>query len=205
MRCFLKKYLLCFFLTVFLIAGCVSRQQYNRQTFVLDVKRDTQPAGRTFGILEIPVFSVLSIYAGQGLVTRTSPVGYQTDFYNEFLVAPNQMITDIVRVWFNESGMFSAVITPDRNIRPDYILYGTITQLYGDFSEPAYPKAVVEIQVNCMALHSRQQSVVFSGTYSMDNQIQKTSAQGLVDAYSMCISKILIRLEDDIAQALSAD
>ncbi len=201
MNRFLLPIILCSFMA---LIGCVSQQAYHKQTFAFDVQRIGKTAEKSYGVLEVQNFSIVSAFAGQGLVTRTSSTGYQSDFYNEFLVAPENMITDITRIWLRDSGVFSAVVAVGRMPKPNYILNGTITKLYGDFRDPADEKAVLELHCTCVAVDGRQQSIVFDKTYSIESSIANQSASGLVSACSKSISDILTQLELDLQNSLAA-
>ena len=199
MNRFLLAIILCSFIA---LNGCVTQHAYHKQTFAFDVQRTAQQAKKSYGVLEVRNFSIVSAFAGQGLVTRTSSTGFQSDFYNQFLVAPEYMITDITRIWMRDSGLFSAIVAADRVLKPDYILSATITKLYGDFTDPSTPKAVVEIHFTCVSLDNRQQSIIFDKTYLMESSVADQSANDLVLACSHSIADILTQLELDLPKSL---
>lgn len=185
-----------------LYIGCAPQQPYTKQTFVLDVNRTAQPAQQVDGIIEVPRFSIVAQFSGTGLVTRTSSVGFSSDFYNEFLVSPERMITGITRTWLSDSGLFAMVVSPDQYIQPDYVLHGTITKLYGDFTDTEKNTAVMELRFTCLDRSQRLNRVVFTKTYHKECYLMSSTAEGLADAYSRCLADILSQLETELAEAL---
>ena len=191
-------------INLFCMGGCITQQQYYKQTFICNVQRtETSLTEPTYGVLKVDAFSIVASFAGQGLITRTSSVGYQSDFYNEFLVAPEYMLTDITREWLRNSGLFVAVIAEGNELKPDYLLTGTISKLHGDFSVSSNPKAVVEVNCTCLALNDRHKRIIFTKIYKVESPIIEQSAQALVTAYSESLRAILNELEHDIKTSLS--
>ena len=76
-------------LVVALCAGCVGIEKSypDKRYFVLEVPANPSPANPTASeTLEVSNIRVSPRYADKGFVYRTSEAGYESDFYNQFLV-----------------------------------------------------------------------------------------------------------------------
>ena len=83
-----------------LCAACVGIEKSypDKRYFVLEVSANPSPANPTANeTLEVSNIRVSPRYADRSFVYRTSEAGYESDFYNQFLVAPASLITEEVR------------------------------------------------------------------------------------------------------------
>jgi uncharacterized lipoprotein YmbA len=83
-----------------LCAACVGIEKSypDKRYFVLEVSANPSPANPTANeTLEVSNIRVSPRYADKSFVYRTSEAGYESDFYNQFLVAPASLITEEVR------------------------------------------------------------------------------------------------------------
>src|SRR4030095_11265169 len=83
-----------------LCAGCVGIEKSypDKRYFVLEVSANPSPANPTGNdTLEVSNIRVSPRYADRSFVYRTSESGYESDFYNQFLVSPASLITEEVR------------------------------------------------------------------------------------------------------------
>jgi len=90
-----------------LLAGCMGRRYVEKRTFLLDVSRDgTVSTAERNVVLRVRTLRVSPRYEGKGFVYRMANFNYESDFYNEFFTSPDSMITEEVRQWLAESGLF---------------------------------------------------------------------------------------------------
>ena len=116
--------------------GCApKRTAYNQRHFILDVSRNhPQHRIRKEIIMDVQSFSVDTTFSTKSLVYRKAKSEYKTDFYNQFLVKPEDMITEKTRSWLSESGLFKWVLEPGIYADATHTLQGNIIALYGDFA-----------------------------------------------------------------------
>src|SRR6476620_12267211 len=97
-----------------LCAGCVGIEKSypDKRYFVLEVTANPSPANPTANeTLQVSNIRVSPRYADKGFVYRTSEAGYESDFYNQFLVSPASLITEEVRKDLTASQVFKYVIS----------------------------------------------------------------------------------------------
>ena len=192
--------LLCFILA----AGCGSRQTYDKRHYVLRAVRSGEPAKtETDSILEVRRFTIDSAFAGKGLVYRTGEFEYHSDFYSQFLVSPEAMITDKTRNWLSESGLFGTVLEVGSLVDPTHVLECNITALYGGFRDESAPKATMEMRAVLLKSKAAGESMpLFGKTYRATVDIDSEAPVDLVKALDGCLEEILTSLEKDLIERL---
>ena len=102
----------CVLFALALAAGCrtsISTQSH----YVLNAERAEQAASApSDDILDVHRLTIDRTYDFKGLVYKKDAHEYEIDYYNGFLVSPSQMITDRVRRWLSEAGLFARVLDP---------------------------------------------------------------------------------------------
>ena len=180
-----------------LLSGC----GYNKRNFVLEVSRDRpqQKISKNV-VLDVQSFNVDTAFSNRSLVYRKNQSEYETDFYNQFLIRPDDMITEKTRSWLSESGLFELVLEPGSCIDASHVLEGNIITLYGDFRDKSSPKATMKIRFFLIKLSGK--SVVFAKTYETTSESNERTAKSLVEAFDNCLTNILSDLEEDLREHL---
>ena len=83
------------------------------------------------------------------------------DFYNQWAVPPAQGVTDDLRRWLAESGLFAAVVGPDSGVSGDLLLEGELTAFLGD---PARREAQVALALVLIAARAEPAKVLVQRT-----------------------------------------
>jgi len=184
-----------------ILPGCGSRIAYNQRNFVLETSRNS-PQQKTSKdvILDVKNFSIDTTFSTKSLVYRKGQSEYETDFYNQFLIRPDDMITEKTRSWLSESGLFKWVLELGSYTDATHVLEGNITALYGDFRDNSSPKASMKIRVFLVKLPEK--SVVFGKTYEAVLEVKSQTAEALVEAFDNCLRQILTDLEKDLRAKL---
>jgi len=186
-----------FMILSMLLSGC----GYNRRNFVLEVSRDRpQQEISKDVVLDVQSFNVDTAFSNRSLVYRKKQSEYETDFYNQFLIRPEDMITEKTRSWLSESGLFELVLEPGSYIDASHVLEGNIITLYGDFRDKSSPKATMKIRFFLIKLSGK--SVVFAKTYETTSESNERTAESLVEAFDNCLTNILSDLEEDLREQL---
>ena len=84
-------------MVVAVLGGCTEMQHAPlvKGQYLLDVTRSTQATEQVSDLaLEVRSFHMSSNFSGKSLVYKISDVGYEADFYNEFLAFPAPNITE---------------------------------------------------------------------------------------------------------------
>ena len=184
------------------LSGCgPKRIAYNQRNFVLETSRNS-PQQKTSKdvILNVQNFSIDAAFSSKSLVYRKGQSEYETDFYNQFLIRPDDMITEKPRGWLSESGLFKLVLEPGSYTEATHMLEGNILALYGDFSEESSPKATAKIRFFLVKLSDK--SVVFTNTYEAVSEFKDRTAESLIETFGVCLTNILSDLEKDLQKQL---
>jgi ABC-type uncharacterized transport system auxiliary subunit len=183
-----------------IILGC-GQKVYNKHYYLLDVTRDTPILERQNDvILQIQRFTIGTAFESKGLVYRKSEFEYETDFYNEFIISPADIITEKTRNWLAVSGAFKNVLDTGSYIEPTHTLTANITALYCDFRNESSPTATMEIRFFVIAKEAPEESIVFSKTYNAAIQIKSNDTKSMIEAMDRCLKNILNKLDNDFVE-----
>lgn len=184
------------------LSGCIGeRTSYSQRDFILQANRDLPVVKDSKDIvLTVQSFNSSDLYADRAFVYRISESEYQTDFYNNFLMRPDDMLTGITRKWLSDSGLFKLVLEPGTFTDATEMLEGNILALYGDFRDKNNPKATIKIRFFVIDLSDK--SVPYTKTYEVSSEAKDNSVDSLVQAYNESLVKILTQLEKDLQKNL---
>ena len=197
----------CFWLSLttsaIIIAGCGAKS-YQKQRYLLNARRaPSTVAGDRQSIVEVRRFTIDPAFSAKGLTYRKSEFEYESDFYNESLIATDAMVTEKVRNWLSAAGLSRRVLDPGSYMDPTYVLEGNVVGLYGDFRNNASPKAVMEIRVFLLDMKtSADPAIVFGKTYNSSAALESKGAGGVIGALDRCLVEILTDLEEDLVEYL---
>ena len=186
---------------IVVLSGCGSRTTINKRNYILEVSRSLprQESSKDI-ILDVESFNIDTAFSTKSLLYRKGQAEYEADFYNQFLISPEDMLSDKTRGWLSESGLFKLVLEPGSYSDATHVLEGNIIALYGDFREKLSPKATMKIRFFLVKLSDK--SVVFTKTYESINEAQSKTAGALVEAFDKCLINILSNLEQDLQKQL---
>jgi cholesterol transport system auxiliary component len=190
-------------LMALLCPGCVGRHAYTKQQFVLTASRPAPPAGPgREAVLAVRGFTADPVYDSRSLLYRKGESEYQADFYREFLIAPQALISSQTRNWLAQSGVCKTVLEPGSLIEPTHVLEGNVLALYGDLREPGLPQAVMQIRVFLLAGKGSRPEIVFTRDYQASSRARERTAEALVAAQNQCLTQVLSELEKDLGGVL---
>lgn len=188
-------------LVPFLIAGCFNfKKTYpEKHQFLLDVpQRSVITFDSDASAVLIRTLNVSPPYENKGFVYLKGEHMYVSDFYNEFFIEPGPMLTEAVRKWLSGSGIFANVTSIPGEIVPDYILEGTVTSLYGDYSQENQYYAVIGIQFFLTSEATAASEIVFQKHYQRKIPFNINTPQALVNAWNTGLKEILTEFEKNL-------
>lgn len=189
--------------SIMVISGCGAKS-YQKQRYLLETRRASSAAtGSNENIMEVRSFTIDPAFSSKGLTYRKGEFEYESDFYNEFLISPDAMVTEKVRNWLSASGLSQRVLDRGSYLDPTYILEGNIVALYGDFRMKSSAKAVMELRVFLLEMKTgAEPAIVFGKTYKSSIALESEGPGALVGALDSCLIEILTNLEKDLAGRL---
>jgi cholesterol transport system auxiliary component len=183
-----------------LTSGCgigLSRPEPVKNYFLLEpaVQPSTDSPLYPFAI-RITNIEVAPPFQERGLVYRLANQRYESDFYNQFFVAPRSMITTQMAQWLGQRQIFSAVLSPASSFDASYTLEGLVNQLYADLGAGAQPATVFKMQI--FVTHVLDRTIVMDRTYSHTVYVANRSPQSVVQGLSEGFQQSLTDLERDL-------
>lgn len=190
----------------FLFNGCMNldRTSINRNRFVIDISSQSERAEPQTGkTLKVRTFNISNRFNCKSLVYKTGPASYQSDFYNSFLISPEEMITENTISWLRKSGLFASIPDISSKADADLLMEGDIEQLYGDFSDSQKGRSIMKIEFFLLDYKEFPNKIVFQKSYNAVSSLEDNSAEELIKGYEKCLTQILQSLEKDLAENLA--
>ncbi len=135
-------------------------------------------------------------------IYRIGDLNYESDFYSEYFVAPNDLAAEETRKWLERAGLFEMIVDAYGRVPPTHTLSGVINSIYGDFRDKSAPRAAIEMQFLFSREVEGRGTVLFQKDYSQSVAIEKAAAADVAAGLSQALSAILGQLEKDIRQAM---
>jgi cholesterol transport system auxiliary component len=181
--------------------GCfdLKKSYPEKRSFVLDVGAPDQgTASHGSLVLKIHKFRVSPLFAGRAMVYRVADLQYESDFYDEWFVAPATLVTQQVYNWLSESESFQLVGLGMNHAEPTHLLEGTVTEFYGDFRE--VPRAVLGLELHLFDAGNERQSAL-RRTYHREVPLGERSSEALARGLTEALRMVLVDIAKDLAAA----
>jgi cholesterol transport system auxiliary component len=182
------------------VSGCglgLTRPEPVKNYFMLETaaQPSTEPPAYPFA-LRVTNFEVAPPFQERGLVYRLDEQRYESDFYNQFFVAPRSMITTQAAQWLGQRQIFSAVLSPASTFDASYTLEGLVNQLYADLRAGGQPATVFTMQV--FVTRTLDRTIVMDRNYTHTVYVPNRSPQSVVKGLSEGFQQCLAELERDL-------
>jgi ABC-type uncharacterized transport system auxiliary subunit len=182
------------------LSGCSLKKQYPaKQAFLVEARRSGEArASSALSVLRVRNLNIAAPFEGKGFVYRTSELGYEPDFYHEFLVSPRALLTESVRQWLGASGVFRFALDPASRSDATHSLDGNVLALYGDYRESASPKAVLVIEFFLTNEQPSVPEIIFHKAYRQEVPLENRAPEALAKGWGKALEQILSALEKDL-------
>jgi uncharacterized lipoprotein YmbA len=184
-----------------LVGGCSLKKQYPaKHSFLIEARRNGESRTASApAVLRVRNLQIAPPFEARGFVYRTSDLGYQTDFYHEFLVAPRALITEQTRQWLGASGLFRFALDPTSKADATHSLEGSVSALYGDYRDGALPKAALAVEFFLVNDQPASPEIVFHKSYRQEVALENRAPETLAKGWGKALEQILSALEQDLA------
>ena len=188
-------------LALLVVAGCnLTRPAPVKATFLLDPPLPPAVTTPKAATLRIGTFNVSAPYRDRAFTYRTGDVKYESDFYNEFFVAPGAMIGQATTKALAAANVFTRVVpagtAPEEG---DFVLEGFVADLYADARErPAAGVVGINFYLTRTTFPS---TVVWSRDYRERVALSASTPEALAQAWNEALGRVLARLALDLSTA----
>ena len=184
--------------------GCIrlAKGPPEKHFYVLEVTRPAEsPAPRAGAILKIRKLRISPRFEGTEIVYRSGEAHYQSDFYNEWFIAPSAMVTQQLQSWLTHARLFQHVVDTSSSLEAGYLLEGTVNALYGDLRRNGSPKAVFTMQIVLIRDRPAHEEIVFRREYQEVTDVADSSPDALIRGWNDGLRHSLMTLEEDLRNA----
>ena len=184
-----------------LASGCVSLEKSypDKRFYVIEAGRGTAATdAKASGVLLVSSLRVSPRYESRSFVYRRSESSYESDFYNQFLVAPGAQLTEEVRRALGQAQVAQYVVGASSQSEPSHVLEGTVDALYGDFRDLSAPKAVLEMEFFLSKESATRAEIVTRKRYTKSVAVNGRTPEALVKGWNDGLSEILAALVADL-------
>lgn len=187
-----------------MLSGCLGALQQDpepKSYYVLEAKQPEQPPARPVlqGTLQVRDIRVAPPFNTRSLTYRSGPSEYAADYYHLYLAQPGDLVTQQVRTWLSQAGLFEHVALPGSGLNANFILEGLVTELYGDFRDGKNAKAVVAAQFFLLDERGAGREIAFSRSYRRETPLTERTPEDLMAAINQAFSDVLLALSADLS------
>jgi cholesterol transport system auxiliary component len=152
--------------------------------------------------VRVGVVNVAAPFRGKAFVYRESDLRYDSDFYDEFFIAPAIMLSDATAKALAASNVFRRVVPFGASSEEgDYVLDGFVSELYADTRDPAAPAAVVTVTYYLTPMNVVNPGVVWTREYRQRAKVAGTGSEAIARGWNAALSAVLAELTRDLAAA----
>ena len=144
--------------------------------------------------IKINGFEVAPPFEDRSFVYRVGEQRYESDFYDEFFVAPRAMVTSLIADWLGARHIFAAALPPTSTLDAPYAMEGLVTSMYVDLRQQSQPTAVFALQVFVTRVGPHERRIVLERAYRHEFALSahdpKSYADGLSQAFQLCLADL---------------
>jgi ABC-type uncharacterized transport system auxiliary subunit len=182
------------------LAACnpLTRPAPVRQTYLLEPPLPAAVAQSRPGTLRVSRVDVAAPFRGREFVYRVDALRYETDFYDQFLVAPGAMFTEQTARALEAAGVFARVVPPGSGGDADATLQGFVSALYADARNGVPVGAELAITYY-LSRDAAGTTPVWSHAYRRRIELAERTPAAYAAALNRAFGDILAELARDLA------
>lgn len=182
------------------VAGCgLAKRAYPEKSYYNLAPLPGEPAGppRRAGLLLLGDFRASAALQRPGLIYKTGPSEYQSDFYNEFLAPVGRLWREALAVYLEDRGPVSDVALVPGFKLADWMLEAFLLEQYADLTGPR-PRAVVGLKVTVTGLKSSRRPILHSKAYRRSLDLADGRPATFVQGLNQIMGDIFQELNRDL-------
>jgi len=184
------------------LAGCgLTRPAPVKETYLLDPPAPPAVAKPQPTSVRVGAVNVAAPFRGRGLVYRASELRYETDYYQEFLIPPSAMLTELTSRALEWSKAFARVVPTGSAGLADWELNGFVSALYVDIRDGARPAAEIAISFYLFAGNRAHEMPGWTRDYQRRAPVPAQTPQAYAAALNAALGEIFTELTRDLAAA----
>jgi ABC-type uncharacterized transport system auxiliary subunit len=186
------------------LSGCsLTHPPLVKQSYLLEAERTPEATPPAIdATLRVGMFAVAPPFAAKQMVYRSDTHRYDADFYNEYFVAPRDMVTQRVFEWMQNARVFrTTLLASAEGPRHGLVLSGLVTEMYGDLRDPQHPAATLSIQFYLTRTGRDDDTVVLAQQLHQVVPVEDASAAALARGLSSALSNVLEEFEKEVRGA----
>ncbi|HEY2585632.1 MAG TPA: ABC-type transport auxiliary lipoprotein family protein [Tepidisphaeraceae bacterium] len=180
--------------------GNLAQPQPDKAFFAIDPGAPPAAPRRHGPVLQVSRLRVAAPYNGTAFVYRNKGGEFRSDYYNAFVAPPDQLLTGAVVRWLSAASPFNVVVDASSAVGGRYVLEGTVTDLYGDYTDPAAAKAVIAVHVFLLDEGGEDARIMFQKDYRSAVPIEPGNVNSLVSGWDRALRDILSQMTADLAR-----
>jgi ABC-type uncharacterized transport system auxiliary subunit len=147
---------------------------------------------------------VVPTYAGSELVYRVSEHGIERDPYASLAAPPAWILTSAIRGYLLDTDFIRDVVAPGEGVAIDAEIEPALTELFGDFSNPAEPVAVLSLHFRVLAPASGASAPreILLKAYTRRIPLSQRTAAAVVAAWNRALGEVMGELLADLKAVL---
>lgn len=162
-----------------------------KKTYLLELPPATKGSVRFANtILKMRRFSISSRYDGKSFVYRKTDANYETDFYNEFLIPPQNNIGEEMIRYLEGKNLFRFVGDMSSRIEATHLAEVEIVSLYGDYRN-SRSFAILELQIRVFDDRLGDYKPIWRKNYAESISVNGDNPESLVLGWNQCLVKVL--------------
>ena len=182
--------------TVMTFAGC-SSEISAQKSYSLQVQRQGDAVSQHCdSSIKVARFTASKPYGYKWFVYCKDDMQFETDYYNQFLLSPDEAVQEQTFGWLSSSAAWENVLRWNEQADYQYELKGHIKALYGDFSREGDFRAVVEIEF--LLAEKATGELVLDETFSASIPFNEKTPEALLCAYVAGVEDVLTYLEEKL-------
>ncbi|HMN95008.1 MAG TPA: ABC-type transport auxiliary lipoprotein family protein [Phycisphaerales bacterium] len=165
---------------------------------VEEAGEEVTPAVRS-GAVRVARVRVAAPASGRSFVYRMGRDEFVVDYYNEFVAAPDRLLTAALVDDLARRGPFANVVDPEGTADAPRRVETSVTALYGDFRDDSRPLAVVAARVVLLDEFAAMTRQVAEWSLRVEEPIPSPAAADLAAGYGRAWSELLRQLRAALA------